>query len=185
MNPNGNPAPLVQARARISADKRQRALDAIAALERGHQPVTPTAVARTAGVSTWLTYTDAIRPHIQAAQTRQTTQPVPPPSPTPATGLRAELELARQEITQLRRERDQARTAVRHQLGRQLDALSQQDLNNRIDELTAHNHQLADQLQQATEENTDLRTRATSLEQDLAAARTSLRRMIRNENTAR
>jgi hypothetical protein len=185
MNPNGNPAPLVQARARISADKRQRALDAIAALERGHQPVTPTAVARTAGVSTWLTYTDAIRPHIQAAQTRQATQPVPSPSPTSATGLRAELELARQEITQLRRERDQARTAVRHQLGRQLDALSQQDLNNRIDELTAHNQRLADQLQQATEENTDLRTRATSLEQDLAAARTSLRRMIRNENTAR
>ncbi|MFF6961668.1 hypothetical protein [Streptomyces sp. NPDC008317] len=117
MNPNGNPAPLVQARARISADKRQRAL------ERGHQPVTPTAVARTAGVSTWLTYTDAIRPNIQAAQTRQATQPVPPPSPTSATGLRAELELARKEITQLRRERDQARTAVRHQLGRQLDAL--------------------------------------------------------------
>ncbi|MFE7245993.1 hypothetical protein [Streptomyces sp. NPDC057580] len=106
------------------------------------------------------------------------------PGGTPA-GLRAELETARQEIKNLRQERDRLRSAIRQQLGQQLDALTTPDLAGRVDELTRHNHQLADQLQQATEESTTLRARATSLEQDLAAARTSLRRMIRTENTAR
>ena len=189
MNPHGNPAPLAQARARISADKRQRALDAITTLERDGHPVTHTTVARAAGVSTWLTYTDTIRQHIQAAQHRQAARPAPSrtsPAINPSTTatLRTELELARQEIKQLRQERDRAQTAVRHQLGRQLDALATHDLTTRIDELTRHNHQLADQLQQATEENTSLHARTRSLEQDLAAARTSLRRMIRTENTA-
>ncbi|MFI7246355.1 hypothetical protein [Streptomyces qinglanensis] len=41
---------------------------------------------------------------------------------------------------------------------------------------------LADQLQQTTSENTALHARITELEDDLAAARTSLRRMIRDEN---
>ncbi|MDH6107787.1 FtsZ-binding cell division protein ZapB [Kitasatospora sp. MAP12-15] len=187
MNPHGNPAPLAQARARISADKRQRALDAITTLERDNHPVTHTTVARTARVSTWLTYTDPIRPHIQAAQHRQAaraipTQPATTPAPSTTAAPRTELELARQEIKQLRQDRDQARTAVRHQLGRQLDALSTHDLTARVDELTHHNHQLADQLQQATSHNTALQERVTTLEDDLTAARTSLRRMIRNEN---
>lgn len=184
MNPHGNPAPLAQARARISADKRQRALDAITTLERDGHPVTHTTVARSAAVSTWLTYTDTIRQHIQAARPAPSrTSPAINPSTTAT--LRTELELARQQIKQLRQERDQVQTAVRHQLGRQLDALATHDLTTRIDELTHHNHQLADQLQQATEENTALHARTASLEQDLAAARTSLRRMIRTENTAR
>ncbi|MYX35768.1 MULTISPECIES: DUF6262 family protein [unclassified Streptomyces] len=187
MNPHGNPATLAQARARISADKRQRALDAITTLERDGHPVTHTTVARTAGVSTWLTYNDTIRQHIQAAQHRQAARPAPsqtPPATNPSTTttLRTELELARQEIKQLRQERDQAQTAVRHQLGRQLDALATHDLTTRIDELTHHNHQLADQLQQATICNTDLQQQVAALETDLAAARTSLRRVIRQEN---
>ncbi|MFE9952960.1 hypothetical protein ACFYRJ_36615 [Streptomyces sp. NPDC005531] len=100
-------------------------------------------------------------------------------------GLCAELENARQEIRSLRQERDRLRDAMRHQLGQQLDSLITPDLANRVDELTHHNHQLADQLQRATDENTALHARANSLEQDLAAARTGLRRMIRSENTAR
>ncbi|WP_329309635.1 hypothetical protein [Streptomyces sp. NBC_01262] len=42
--------------------------------------------------------------------------------------------------------------------------------------------QLTDQLQQATTENIALHAHVTALEDDLAAARTSLRRMIRDEN---
>ncbi|MFD1277316.1 hypothetical protein ACFQ51_52100 [Streptomyces kaempferi] len=72
--------------------------------------------------------------------------------------------------------------ALRHQLGQQLDALHAPDLAHRIDELTRHNHQLADQLQHATDDNAALRHHTASLEEDLAAARTSLRRMIRDEN---
>ncbi|MEU8837037.1 DUF6262 family protein [Streptomyces sp900116325] len=188
MNQQGNPETLAQARRQHSLDKRQHTLTALATLERDGQKITHTAVARSAGVSTWLTYTEGIREHIDAARQRQArTAPALPGTEaalTP-TGLRAELENARQEIRSLRQERDRLRDAMRHRLGQQLDSLITPDLANRVDELTHHNHQLADQLQQATDENTALHARANSLEQDLAAARTGLRRMIRTENTAR
>ncbi|MFH8701944.1 hypothetical protein [Streptomyces chartreusis] len=189
MNRQGNPAVLAQARRRASLDKRQRALSALTALERDGTKITHAAVARTARVSTWLTYTDGIREHIQAARHRQAS--APPPAPTQGTstitpaGLRAELHLARQEIKDLRQERDRLRDALRHQLGQQLDTLHAPDLTTRIKELPHHNHQLADQLQHATEENAVLRGHTASLEEDLAAARTGLRRMMRAENTTR
>ncbi|MGW1761670.1 hypothetical protein [Streptomyces mirabilis] len=185
MNRQGNPAVLAQARRRDSLDKRQRALAALTALERDGTKITHVAVARTARVSTWLTYTDGIREHIQAARHRQASTPPPPPTqgtPTTPAGLRAELHLARQEIKDLRQERDRLRDALRHQLGQQLDTLHAPDLTHRIDELTRHNHQLADQLQHATKDNAALRHRTASLEEELTATRTSLRRMIRDEN---
>lgn len=184
MNPNGNPTPLAQARRRDSIDKRLRVLTAIERLERDGEPITHTAVARTAGVSTWLTYAEGVREHIHSARVRQNTQPAtghPPGSLSPAS-LRTDLELARQEITTLRDERDRLRIALSRHLGQQLDAISSQDLTARVDELTRYNHQLADQLQQATADNAVLHTRVAQLEDDLAAARTSLRRMIRDEN---
>ncbi|GAA2640885.1 hypothetical protein [Streptomyces axinellae] len=186
MGPGLASAVLAQARRRDSLDKRQRVLEALAALERDGQKISHAAVARTAGVPTWLTYTDGIREHIHSARNRQTRTPATPPlpgsAPNPAS-LRAELDLAREEIKDLRQERDRLNNALRHQLGQQLDALHAPDLASRIDELTRDNHQLADQLQQATEENTALRDHLTGLEDDLAAARTSLRRMMRTENT--
>lgn len=183
MNPHGNTASLAEARRRISAEKRERVLTAIAALEYDGHPVTHTAVARNAGVSTWLTYTQDLREHIQAAQHRQATR-VPahqPPAPSPA-ALKADLELARQEIRKLRTERDRLRTAVQRQLGHQLDTLSARDLTTRIDDLTRDNHRLASQLDEATTENACLHAEVKTLEDDLAAARTSLRNMIRSEN---
>ncbi|CAL9278672.1 DUF6262 family protein [Streptomyces sp. SudanB182_2057] len=186
MNPHGNPHTLAEARRRASLDKRQRALTALATLERQGKKITHAAVARTADVSTWLTYTDGIREHIEAAQQRR--QPTIPPSArtrsTTAT-LRTELELARQEIRTLREDRDRMRQAIQHQLGQQLDALDTGHLIERVDELTRTNQRLEDSLQQATDDNHELHARVRILETDLAAARTSLRRMIREENTNR
>lgn len=71
MNPSGNAHTLVQARRRDSLDKRQRALTALTTLEQQGKKITHAAVARIAGVSTWLTYTEGIREHIEAAQRRQ------------------------------------------------------------------------------------------------------------------
>ncbi|WP_329429197.1 hypothetical protein [Streptomyces anthocyanicus] len=82
MNPRGNPHTLAQARRRTSLDKRQRALTALTTLEQQGKKITHTAVARTAGVSTWLTYTEGIREHIEAAQQRQ--HPTTPRPPAPA-----------------------------------------------------------------------------------------------------
>lgn len=74
-------AGLRAARAKDSADKRRRALTAIHALEAAGTPITAAAVARTAGVSTWLVYTDGLREQLDAARRRQT----PPASSGPRT----------------------------------------------------------------------------------------------------
>ncbi|MFI0976436.1 DUF6262 family protein [Streptomyces sp. NPDC021093] len=185
MNPRGNPHTLAQARQRDSLDKRQRALTALVSLEQQGEKVTFAAVARTAGVSTWLTYAAGIREHIEAAQKRQQPaipSPTDPRRSTTAT-LRTELHLARQEIQTLRHGKERIHHALQHQLGHQLDTMGTKHLSDRVDELTQDNQRLEDTLQRATQENQTLRTRVTELETDLAAARTSLRRMIRKENT--
>ncbi|MEV7691358.1 hypothetical protein [Streptomyces bungoensis] len=188
MNRSGNPTTLAHARRRASLDKRQRTLTALAALEHDGTRITFTAVARAAGVSTWLTYSPGIREHIEAARKRQHTPAAPGrpgEPPTAPAALRMELDLARQEIRQLRTDRDRLSTAVRHQLGQQLDTVTAGNLTARVDELTQSNQQLTDQLRQATAENTTLQQRLTAAEADLTAARTSLRRMIRTENMTR
>lgn len=176
---------LRQARRRDSLTKRQRVLDTIVELERNGEAITFAAVARQARVSTWLVYADGIREHIAAARDRHTIRPrsghQTSNTPSPA-GLRTDLELARAEIVALRAERDQLRAAMRQQLGRELDALSSAGVADRIEELTRHNRRLAEQNQQFSLENEAARTRVDELETDLAAARTSLRRMIREQN---
>ncbi|MGW1929963.1 DUF6262 family protein [Streptomyces sp. NPDC001919] len=183
MNPHGNAHTLVQARRRDSLDKRQRTLTALTTLEQQGKKITHTAVARTAGVSTWLTYTEGIREHIEAAQQRQQPKVTrPADTRTPNATLRTELELARQEVRDLREEKERMRQALRNQLGQQLDGLGTKDLAERVDHLARDNQRLQDALRQATEDNHALHSQVTSLEADLGAARTSLRRMIREEN---
>lgn len=108
---------MLAARAHDSQDKRHRALDAIRALEAAGTPVTATAVAAAAGVSTWLAYADGVREHVQAARRRQAQQDQAPVPAAPAgsepvsqTSLRTDLAIARQEIRQLRAERDKLRS---------------------------------------------------------------------------
>lgn len=186
MNPRGNPAPLAEARRRHSLDKRARVLTVLATLEKQGKPLTFAAVARAARVSTWLTYAPGVREHIEAAQLRQahSTPPSGTASPPSHLSLRTELEIARQEIKELRDERDRLQAALRHQLGQQLDAIHAPDTAARAD-LNALNQDLTRRLEEAASQNATFRARITALEEDLTAARTSLRRMIRTENTAR
>src|SRR5207302_578408 len=65
-------AALQASRAKDSQDKRRRVLAAIEALGAGGAPITFPAVAKAAGVSTWLAYTEGIREHVEAARRRQT-----------------------------------------------------------------------------------------------------------------
>ena len=69
---SGRTATLAAARADDSKDKRQRALDALAELEAAGEAVTFPAVARAAGVSTWLVYARGVREHVEATRRRQT-----------------------------------------------------------------------------------------------------------------
>lgn len=170
---------LREARRRDSLAKRGRVLHTITELEHRGEPISFATVARHAQVSTWLVYAEGVREHIDAARARQAAQPAKDRragrSPSTAS-LRTDLELARTQITALRAERDQLRAAMRQQLGRDLDALTSAGLSTRVEELTQRNQQLSG-------DNDALRTRIGELEADLTAARTGLRRMIREQNT--
>lgn len=179
-------AALHAARAKDSEQKRQRALAAIDALETNGTPITITAVARAAGVSTWLVYADGIREHVEAARRRQSdhgTPPSPPslPRATPAS-LRTDLAVARLEIRRLRAEREQLAQRLRLRLGAEIEGPDRTQLIARVAELEAVNRQLvAERDTHAIEADTATR-RLGALEDELTAARESLRRVIRTHN---
>ncbi|AEY93953.1 hypothetical protein SHJG_8688 [Streptomyces hygroscopicus subsp. jinggangensis 5008] len=145
------------------------------------EPISFAAVARAANVSTWLVYAEGVREHVKAAMQRQEQDPVTAAvqgrNAGPAS-LRADLAMAREEIKELRAERDQLRAAIRQQLGHQLDQISNRKLTERITELTEANRRLEQELSTLR----GLQPRVEELERDLSAARTSLRQMIRDES---
>jgi hypothetical protein len=173
------------ARARDSHDKRQRALTALQTLETAGHTITFPAVAKAAAVSTWLVYTPGVREHIEAARQRQTAQAIAPTAITPPAapaGLRADLALARQEIKQLRAERDKLHHRLRLQLGAEIRGPQHADLIARVAHLETANRQLLAERDARTAEAASAARRVQDLEDDLTAARESLRRMIRAEN---
>ena len=100
-------AALKAARAKDSQRKRQRTLASLQTLETTGAPITFTAVATAAGVSTWLVYSDGIREHIDAARHRQahhSAAPAPTPSAkrtTTSDSLRTDLAIAQEQIKTL------------------------------------------------------------------------------------
>ncbi|MFF3958444.1 hypothetical protein ACFYY1_35300 [Streptomyces sp. NPDC001890] len=132
-------------------------------------------------MSTWLVYAEGVREHIQAAIQRQEQAPVTAAAQgrraRPAS-LQSDLAMAREEIKELRTERDQLRAAMRQHLGHQLDQISNQKLTERITELTEANRKLEHEVAQLR----PLADYVRELERDLTAARTGLRQMIRDEN---
>lgn len=176
---------LLEARQKASLKKRSKVLAVVEEMLTNNQPITFAAVHRAAGVSNWLVYAPGVREHIERAQRRQEGQPRrDTESGMTATdaGLKTDLALARAEITRLRSERDQLQAAVQRHLGHQLEQHGAADLVDRINELTAANHNLTEQLSSTQQANADLRNNLTEALDDLAAARRSLRKMIRAEN---
>jgi hypothetical protein len=183
-------AGLRAARAKNSAGKRRRTLEAINALEAAGTPITATAIAHAAGVSTWLVYTDGLREHLDAARRRQA-QPANRPArataagahapPTPA-GLRTDLALARAEIRRLRAECDQLRHRLRLQLGAEIDGPDRAELITRVADLENLTRQLLAERDARATEADHAQRRIRDLEDDLTAARESLRRVIKEHN---
>jgi chromosome segregation ATPase len=183
-------AGLRAARRQDSTDKRQRVRDAIAALEAAGTPITVAVVANTADVSTWLIYSPGLREHLDAARRRQRRRTVKPVDaaakqarPAPAS-LHTDLALARDHIRRLRTERDQLRQRLRLRLGAELDGPDRDELITRLAELENLTRRLlAERDARAAEANTAQR-RITELEDDLTAARDSLRQVIKTQNRA-
>jgi len=183
-------AGLRAARAKDSQDKRRRALAAITALEAAGTPITAAAVARTAAVSTWLLYTSGVREHLDAARHRQThnttKQPLPatPGDQAPLTpaGLRTDLALARAQIRRLRTEHDKLRQRLRLQLGAEIEGPDRAELIARVADLESLTRQLLTERDARTAEADLAQRRIRELEDDLTAARESLRRAIKDHN---
>lgn len=176
---------LKAARQRDSADKRGRALKAVQDMLRDNRRITFAAVAREADVSSWLVYAPGLRERIDQARARQAAQDHQDQRSgrkVSTSSEQTDLLLARQEIKRLRTENGQLRQQARVHLGQQVEQLGNHDLVDRVNELTKENLRLSTAERQATTENTQLRQRVTELENDLAAARTSLRRMIRDQS---
>jgi hypothetical protein len=181
---------MLAARAKASHDKRQRVLTAVQALEAAGTPVTATAVAATAGVSTWLVYAGGVREHVQAARRRQAERghapgPAAPPGPgEPVTqaSLRTDLAVARDEIRRLRAERDKLRARLRLQLGAEIEGPDRAQLIARVASLEAASRQLAAERDARAAEASHAQHRIRELEDELTAARESLRRVIRQAN---
>jgi chromosome segregation ATPase len=180
-------AGLRAARASDSADKRRRAREAIDALEAAGTPVTAAAVADTAGVSTWLVYVDGLREHLDQARRRQAQPsssartPARQATPTPAS-LRTDLALARDQIRSLRADNDKLRQRLRLQLGAEIDGPSRAELTARIADLETVNRQLLAERDARTIETGHVQRRIRDLEDDLTAARESLRQVIKGNN---
>jgi hypothetical protein len=181
-------AALKAARAKDSELKRRRALAALEALEATGASITFTAVAKAAGVSTWLVYAEGIREHIDAAQRRQahhSAAPAPTPSgkhTTTSASLRTDLAIARDQIKTLRAEQDKLQQRLRLQLGAELEAPDRAHLTARVADLETINRRLvAERDARAIEADTANR-RVAELEDELSAARESLRRVIKSHN---
>lgn len=183
-------AALKAARAKDSELKRRRALAALEAMEASGASITFTAVANAAGVSTWLVYAPGIREHIDAARGRQANHSLAPmPTPcgkhttTPAS-LRTDLAIARDQIKTLRAERDKLQQRLRLQLGAEIEAPDRAHLSARVADLEAVNRRLVAERDARTLELDTAKRHVAELQDELSAARESLRRVIKSQNRA-
>ncbi|MFF3403042.1 DUF6262 family protein [Streptomyces sp. NPDC002659] len=177
---------LAAARRRDSREKRAKVLAVVDEMAARGDAVTFASVSKAAGVSNWLVYAEGVREHIEAARKKQAGQPrreAQSGMSSSAASLKTDLELYKQQVTALRVERDQLKAALQRQLGQQLDQVGAADLVARVDELTRQHEELTAERDALQREKATLVERLVDTEEDLAAARSSLRRMIRNENT--
>jgi predicted nuclease with TOPRIM domain len=97
--------------------------------------------------------------------------------------LRTDLALAREEIKRLRSHNDNLRRKAQRLLGEQLERANVGDLIARVDSLVDENRQLAAKLHESIQQCSTLRSQVTELEEDVAAAQTAIRPMIREQTS--
>ena len=156
-------------------------------MKRDGTPITFAAVAKVAKVSQWLVYADGVREYIEAARSAQAAEPAQAKRggrSASEASLRTDLQLAKQDNRRLRGEVDRLKKALRERLGTQLEASSVESLKRRVDELLAANDRYRSENSRLAAELDDAHTQLRAAEEDLAASRTSLRRMIRESSSA-
>jgi len=181
---------LTAARRKDSAAKATRSLAAVERLHGGGRRVTFAGVARDAQVSGWFVYNHPdVRTAIERAIADQTAIGVTAASVSTGervsnSSLATELAHARAEIRDVIDQRDRYRERVRLALGTELEAITQQQLVDRITELETTNLNLANEATTERIRANEATDRAQRLQAELDGARLSLRRMIRDQATA-
>ncbi|MEN8654840.1 DUF6262 family protein [Streptomyces sp. 21So2-11] len=178
---------LLEARQKDSREKRAKVLAVVDEMKTKGDRITFLGVAKAAGVSNWLVYSEGVREHIEAARKGQDgtkSRQQSEGARASAASLATDLELTRAELRKVRADRDKLKGAVQRGLGQQVDQTGTADLIARIDELTAQLQQRDDGLMSVTAERDQLRTALAEAQDDLIAARTALRNMMRDQNRA-
>lgn len=174
---------LTQHRRDVGQAKETAALKAVEDLLAHGQPITFTGVQREASVSSWFVYNNV---RVRAAIDRARSQtPLPAPRPTAvrasAESLRADLAQSRAEVADLRRERERLRTRLRRDLGAAMEQQDAATLVARVQGLERDRAALSAELVQARVELSQSQEETSLLRGDLDAARSALRRMMREE----
>lgn len=180
-------AALRSAREKDGKEKRTRALAALQALEVEGAPISFAAVANAAGVSRSLVYAAGVREHVETARARRQAGGSPAPSrpatlPATPEGLRTDLAVAREEIRRLRETEAVLTKRLRLQLGAEIEGPEKAQLIARVADLEAANRKLVAERDARALEADAAHRRITELEDELSAARESLRRVIREQN---
>ncbi|KAK1177977.1 DUF6262 family protein [Streptomyces sp. NBS 14/10] len=176
---------LRQARAADSKAKTLRGLEAVASLVAAGERVTVTRVARKAAVSTWFVYNrPEVHQAVQAAIREQARHGIPAAAVVPRqrvseASLQTDLALAREEIKDLKTERDRLQERVRLALGAEIEQVQQPELLRRTRGLERHNALLVAELAEQTTRADKLERRTIELEDEVTAVRRALTRSIR------
>jgi hypothetical protein len=183
--------PLVRARRHVSAQKRQSVLDAIRDMRAGGVRISFAAVARHARVSEGLVHDPTLKKCIAEAIAEQQesgvdreASRVPARSRVTTDSLRQDLELARSEVRDLRRENRALSDRLQRTLGAEIQALTQQDALTRLDELERRNRDLLAEIDSAQSACRTLEADKAALEEDLLASRAAHTRLMRQINTS-
>ncbi|GAB3264569.1 hypothetical protein GCM10027562_29200 [Arthrobacter pigmenti] len=175
---------LRKVRAQDSVDKTKRSLESITALQDEGVRVSFAAVAR-AVVSTWFVYNKSeVATRIRAAIADQSEHGLdiaktPKIQRVSAAALQAELAFARKELAAVRLERNELRTRVALALGDAIDSENMDCLRAKVQQLEAANNRQASEVLAANRHANGLSQQLRETEDELIAARASLRRSIR------
>jgi FtsZ-binding cell division protein ZapB len=176
---------LRKARKNESDRKRSAVYKAVDTMRRHGTPITFSAVANAAKVSRWLVYAEGVREYIESARKQQLSEP----SPAERAGkiasdisMRTDLELCKQDNRALRAEVTRLKGLLRQQLGHDLEAENSHTLKLRVDELNEANRRYSTDNSRLQHDLESEKEKAAALGNDLVAARSRLRAMMRNRN---
>jgi acetyl esterase/lipase len=179
--PNRQPPPhLVAAQQKHSRDKRLRVRAALQAMLDEGAIITFAEVARRAGVSRSLVYTQGIREDIEIGRA-QPTRPNHRPAAAPVP--RTEVLLLKKRNDKLRSEVLELRRALREKLGAEVEFGDAASLRHEIDELQHDNDSLRSRIGELNTQLDAERTLRIEAEDALSASRELVKKMIRDDNS--